>query len=44
MLRMYDVAVIGPHFKNLETLHIYEATEGGNQPSEVCHPRCVFKL
>ena len=28
---MYDVAVIDPHLKNLETLHIYEATEECNQ-------------
>jgi len=31
MLWMYDVAVIGPHLQNLETLHIYEATEERNQ-------------
>ena len=31
MLWMYDVTVIGPHFKNLETLYIYEANKEFNQ-------------
>jgi hypothetical protein len=34
MLWMYDVAVICPHFKNLETLYIYEATNECNQTTD----------